>query len=482
MQTSLDDKSELIGPAGLWGPGRFHVRLQTLVLVRWIAIFGQTITVLSVQYGFGFQLPFVACLSTIVFSIGLNVFISLIFPFNKTVSARMATFYLTYDLLQLAALLYLTGGLENPFIILMLVPITVSATILPTISTVFLGWLSIFSISLLAFFHFPLPGPDLPVLDEGLFAPFIFPDYYIGGVWTAMVVGVVCVGTYAHQVAGEAQRMSAALSATQAALAREQQLAAVGGLAASAAHELGTPLGTITLIASELRQELEEKLDDAQVHEDLDQLVEQAKRCKTILGQLMASPQQQDKVYSRVPLSMLLEEVSRPLKGQGIEIHIQETARDEDGHLPQAKRQPEVIHGLANLIENAVDFAKSRVDLEVNWDDLDVRVVISDDGPGFSAEIFERLGMPYVSSRKENVNMRSDSRDLKDYHGGMGLGVFISKTLLEHSGATIRFGNKSEEPGAIITITWPRDILAGEIEPTPNLVTASVDAVSIVDK
>ena len=412
----------------LGGAGR--VRLQTLVLIRWVAVAGQALTLLLVYYGLDFRFALGAALAVVGISALLNLGVFLLFPASTRLSDRQAAGYLVFDLLQLAALLYLTGGLENPFSLLMLVPVTISATILSRASTVTIGLLGVGLLSALAFVHAPLPWSD-----SGLNLPLL----YQFGAWTALVLGTGFMAVYASQVAAEARRMSDALAATQMALAREQQLSALGGLAAAAAHELGTPLGTIAVVAKELSREIP---PDSPHAEDVGLIASQAQRCREILARLSIRPEREEggDAFSFLPLSGLVEAAAAPYGRTGIAVGV---ALRTAGAQPVVARSPEIIHGLGNLIENAVDFAGSRVELGIAWSDEEVSVEILDDGPGINVDILSALGEPYTTSRPGD---------------GMGLGVFIAKTLLEHTGASVRFGNRPGG-GARVAIVWPRAIL-----------------------
>lgn len=409
---------------------RGRVRLRTLVLIRWLAIGGQTIALLLVHYGLRFDLAIVPALALVGASALLNAALAVGWSAATRLTDRWATLLLAYDILQLAGLIFLTGGLQNPFALLFLVPVTISATILNLRSTVTLGALGMACISLLAFYHEPLPWPHgdlrLPVL-------------YIAGVWFALAIGTAFVAAYAWRVAAEAQRMSDALAATQMALSREQRLSALGSLAAAAAHELGTPLGTIAVVAKELKRELPA---DSPYGDDVDLLASQAERCRDILARLAQRPDtQDDRFFHAMPLDALVEMAAAPHRRDGIALDV---TVDGDGTAPAVTHRPEIVQGLGNLIENALDFARHKVEIAVTWDSREATVTVRDDGPGLTIDILESLGEPYLTTRREA--------------GGMGLGVFISKTLLERTGATLAFANRPGG-GAEVAITWPRGIL-----------------------
>ena len=426
---------QLMDSHGLYQAAQGRVRLLTLVLIRWFAIVGQLLAILIVKFAMGFDLPLGLALSAVGASALLNVVVSVRYAKSKRLSSREAAFFLAYDIIQLAALLFLTGGLGNPFSLLFLVPVTISATVLSLRSTLWLGIVALACISVLAAFHMPLPwiGDAPPV-----------PRMYLAGIWTALVLGMGFISVYAWRVAEEARRMANALAETQHVLAREQKMSALGGLAAAAAHELGTPLGTIALVAREVASQLPE---DSEMAEDMALVLSQTARCREILGQLSRTPEAEGRggEFSWVALATLMEEAADSHRSVDVSINIEISG---DAWMKEVPRHPEVLHGLANFIENAADFANSQVMVRGIWAPDILQMTVTDDGPGFSAGILTRLGEPYVTSRRLD----------DDGGGGMGLGVFIAKTLLERTGANVKFSNR-RGGGAEVVITWPRSAL-----------------------
>jgi two-component system, sensor histidine kinase RegB len=422
------------------------LRLQTLVRLRWIAVIGQTAAVLFVHLALGFPLPMGFCLAVIALSAWLNIFLALRWRSTLRLSDQSTALLLGYDIVQLAALLYLTGGLENPFAFLFPVPVMVSATTLPPRYTILLAGLALSLATALARFHLPLPWKEGETL--------VMPALYIAGLWAALLSGIVFSAVYASRIAAEARQMSEALAATEMVLAREQQLSALDGLAAAAAHELGTPLATIALVAKELKREFPEATPH---QEDLDLLLSQADRCREILSRLSDRTAQTDAMFARLKLTVMLEEIADPLRGSDVAILVHRAAQGgADSPEPWLLRNPAINYGIGNLLENAVDFATSRVDVEAHWTDEDVSIFIRDDGPGFSQEIFDRLGDPFVTTRR-GYDTDDDDIDLSK-HQGMGLGFFIAKTLLERSGASVTLANRKADGGggAVVKIAWPR--------------------------
>lgn len=419
------------------------LRLRTLVRLRWLAVIGQTGAVAGVYYLLGFPLPLGLCLAAIALSAWLNVFLTLRWRKSLRLQSQQAGLFLGYDVIQLAVLLYLTGGLENPFAFLFLVPVTISATSLPLKWTLWLGALAFVCATVLAVEHLPLPwNPQ---------APLVLPQAYVGGMWAAIVCGVVFSAIYARRIAEEARQMSAALSATEMVLAREQRLSALDGLAAAAAHELGTPLATIALVAKELKRELP---PDGPHTEDIDLLISQAGRCREILSRLANREAEADEIYQRTKLSVMIEDLIAPLRGSDVQISVDAAAGDGAAAAePVFRRNPAIAYGLGNLLENAVDFAESRVGVEARWTEANVSIAVGDDGPGFHQDVFDRLGDPFVTTRRGYGMEAGD----ETRHEGMGLGFFIAKTLLERSGAGVSLANRpSPGHGAVVQVVWPR--------------------------
>lgn len=421
------------------------LRLRTLVRLRWLAVIGQSVAVVIVAVVLGYPMPLGPCFAMIALSAWLNIFLTIRWHGSLRLSPRMAGLLLAYDTAQLAALLYLTGGLQNPFAFLFLVPVTVSATSLPLRSTLALGALSFGCATALAFYHLPLPWPPSE--------PLQLHTYYLAGLWIAIVCGTVFSAIYARRIAEEARQMSAALGATELVLAREQRLSALDGLAAAAAHELGTPLATIALVAKELKREMP---SDSPHGEDIDLLVSQAARCREILARLSSREQASDEVYGRVKLSAMLEDLVAPLRGSDVQITINCKAEAKAGNAgePVFRRNPAIAYGLGNILENAIDFARTHVTVDATWSKGSVVIVVNDDGPGFDQQIFDRLGDPYVTTRPGY----SEATVAEGTHEGMGLGLFIAKTLLERSGATVTLANqKPPAQGARVAMAWTRD-------------------------
>jgi two-component system sensor histidine kinase RegB len=416
---------------------RRNVRLDTLVRLRWLAIIGQTTAVLAVYYGLDFELPIYACLAAIALAAWLNVALRLRFHLTQRLEPDRAAWLLAFDIAELAVLLFLTGGLQNPFAFMFLGPVLLSATALPPRFTLTLGAFAVGCATVLVFVHYPLPWDS----DD----PLQLPPIYMMGVWLCILLAIGFIGVYAWQITEESRQLSDALAATELVLAREQHLSQLDGLAAAAAHELGTPLSTISVIARELERAI---APHAPHGDDVRLLREQAKRCRDILAKL-TELSAGGEPFDRMPLTALIEEVVAPHRNFGVAITVNSPG-DRNAE-PVGARNPAIVYGLGNLLENAVDFAANQAAVDVQWDDLTIEITISDDGPGFAPEILGRIGEPYVTSRHHQPD------DTSEESSGLGLGFFIAKTLLERSGATLSFQNRAApQQGAIVRLSWSR--------------------------
>jgi two-component system sensor histidine kinase RegB len=411
---------------------RGRVRLRTLLVIRWVGIAGQAAALMIVHYGLGYPLPIAWAGAVVGASAALNLWLMGQRRGSALLSDRTAAIQLGYDMLQLAALLYLTGGLGNPFAILILAPVIVSATVLSRRSTVSLSLLALAGIVLLARFHMPLPWPN---------ENFRLEPVFILGLALALALSVLFIAAYVLSVAEEARRLSDALSATQMALDRERQLSAVGALAAAAAHELGTPLGTIALVAHEIARDLPK---DSALATDVELLLSESRRCKKILAELAARPDTDNQPFGPLPVGALIEAAAIPYRRPEIGFRI-----EGQGELPSLPASPELSHGLGTLLQNAFEFARHEVVVKLAADEREFKVTISDDGPGFDTALLDQLGEPYVSRGNEGRKSQGEH---------MGLGVFIAVTLLSRTGADLHFGNRPAGGGEVV-LTWNRSQL-----------------------
>ncbi|MDJ1009429.1 MAG: ActS/PrrB/RegB family redox-sensitive histidine kinase [Paracoccaceae bacterium] len=425
------------------------VRLRTLIVLRWIAIAGQLIAITVATRSFGLQIELGLAFLAIGAAIVANLVAVFVYPENKRLSEGEAASMLFFDITQLCFLLFLTGGLQNPFALLILAPVTISATTLSARTTIILGLTAITLISIVALWNLPLRSEAGDVL--------VLPELFAFGFWVAILIGVVFLAGYAQRVSAEVHAMSEALAATQMALAREQKLTDLGGVVAAAAHELGTPLATIMLVSAELMDEL---ADQPELRSDAELIRDQAARCRDILAS-MGQAGKEDQHLKQAPISAVVTEAAEPHADRGKTIQYDVAPNPgASPDQPVVARRPEVIHGLRNLVQNAVDFAQSTVWIEIGWSPTAVIVRITDDGPGFPAHVLGRIGDPFVTARRDAGEIAA-----RPGYAGMGLGLFIAKTLLERSGADLTFANAREpfealarpgQPaGAVVECIWP---------------------------
>ncbi|RVJ25505.1 sensor histidine kinase [Sinorhizobium medicae] len=416
------------------------LRLQTLVRLRWLAVGGQLLAVIVTALGLQFPLPIVPCSVLIACLALVNVILTLRFPPTQRLTPPAAFALLGLDLAQLTALLFITGGLANPFAPLLCVPVIISSASQPKPHSIVLAVFAVVGVTALAFSPFQLPWYPGTVL--------LIPHVLTAGIWFAIVSMTAFAAFYTYRVSLEASELSEALTATELVLQREKHLSQLDGLAAAAAHELGTPLATISVVAKEMERELG---DDPRFGEDVHLLRSQSERCRDILRRLTTLSSESEEHMRLLPLSSLIEEVMAPHREFGIEIELKE--QGERATEPVGIRNAGILYGLGNLLENAVDYARKKVTVTTEHTPERVRVTIEDDGEGFSPDILARIGEPYVTRRQKD-----------DSAGGLGLGLFIAKTLLERSGARLRFENGgAKHPGARVSVEWPRALMDSKL-------------------
>jgi two-component system sensor histidine kinase RegB len=428
------------------------IRLRTMIWLRWFAIVGQLTAITLAQRLYNLQLELGLCYLAIGVSIVGNLIAIFVFPENKRLNEAENFLMVLFDLLQLCFLIYLTGGLHNPFTILILGPVFVSATIMSLRSTIIIGATALVLVTLMVFFHLPLRT------EQGFIMRIA--DVFVFGQWTAITIAIVFLSLYARQITDEMNSMNDAVVATQMALSRTQMLNNLGGVVAAAAHELGTPLATIKLTSAELMEDLEDQPD---LQDDARLIREQADRCRDIL-QSMGRAGKEDLHIRSAPLVEVIREAAEPHLNRGKDVLIDaqsDSDSDESFDPPLAFRRPEIIHGLRNLIQNAVDFARSTVWVEARWTEKTVSIRIMDDGPGYPTNMLGRIGDPFVRNRRSDRD-----RATRPEYEGMGLGLFIAKTLLQRSGAELSFANgadrvngSSKRRGAVVEVVWPREAI-----------------------
>ena len=407
---------------------------KTVVVLRWIALIGQLITIYVVHFFLELNLPIILC-SITIFCGGLtNIFIQFTFKKNQ-LSNIESTILLFYDVIQLAVLIYLTGGVTNPFVIFLVVPAIVSSTLLNLTSTFFLSFITIIVLVLLTFNYFPLPS------EENIH--FHVPDYYLYSIPTSLIIVLIFLNYFGFRFGHEARKRSEALNRLESVLAKEQELDSIGHQAAAAAHSLGTPLSTITVIAKELKKEIK---NNPKYSEDVDMILSEVKRCGDILKKLSRREIVDDIYVSNVALEDLLFEIKNSfeeISEKKIELYF-----DKKNQKTPIKRSPELTYGIRNFIGNAVKFSKNNVFINLINNKDEIKIKITDDGPGFPNDVFNIIGEPYIASKIKKFKNKS----------GLGLGTFIGKTLLERKKAIIEFSNL-ENGGASVEISWKYDDL-----------------------
>ena len=403
---------------------------NTLTILRYIAIFGQFIAV-NIVY-FYLELEFPINKSYLIIFLGLltNLFLQFRVKVNQLKDAY-ASFFLLFDLMQLSILLYLTGGILNPFSILLIIPTIVSSTFLSMGTTIILGVLTSSLLFILTHFYLPLPGMDTTI--------FSVPNFYKLGILTSILIGLIFLSYFGIRFSGESKKRSEALNKLQEVISKEYELESLGGQAAAAAHSLGTPLATISVVAKELKKEIG---DNKEISKDIDLLISQTKRCSEILKKISKKQIEEDSFFSLIKLEDLLEEIINSFKetsSKKIELYV-----DNDKNKINIRRTPEVIYGLRNFIGNAVKFSKTKVKIILRSDKNIIEIKINDDGPGIPEDIIKKIGEPYVKSKSKELSSNA----------GLGLGIFLGKTLLERKSAKLSFRRNSDLGGALVLINW----------------------------
>jgi two-component system sensor histidine kinase RegB len=407
-----------------------HLDKKTLVNLRWIAIIGQLIAINFVYFFLKLDLPIVETHIIIVVGFITNIILQFKIRTNQLKDFNSALF-LFYDLLQLSVLLYLTGGIFNPFSLLIIIPTIVSSTFLSMGTTIILGTLTISSLFFLKEYHKILPGLDVN--------SFNFPEYYLAGALVSIIIGLVFLSYFGIKFSGETKKRSEALDKLQQVMAKEYELDSLGGLAAAAAHSLGTPLATISVVAKELKKEIG---DSSKHSKDLDLLISQAKRCSNILKQISKKEISDDQFINLTTVEDLLEEIIISFEeNTDKKITLSE---NEDQNKINIKRSPEIVYGLRNFIGNAIKFADKEVSVNLKSNKEVLILTINDDGPGFAEDIVKLIGEPYLKSKSKETGSKA----------GLGLGIFLGKTLLERKKAQLDFFNRNDLKGASVKISW----------------------------
>jgi len=403
---------------------------NTLTILRYIAIFGQFFAINFVFFYLKLEFPIIESYIIVFLGLATNLFLQFKIRVNQ-LKDTYASFFLLYDLIQLSALLYLTGGILNPFSFLLIIPAIVSSTFLSMGTTIILGVITSFMLFLLGHFYIPLPGMDETI--------FYVPNFYKFGLLTSILIGLIFLSYFGIRFSGETKKRSEALNKLQEVIAKEYVLESLGGQAAAAAHSLGTPLATISVVAKELKKEIG---NNKEISKDVDLLISQTKRCSEILKQISKKQIKEDNFLSSIRMEDLLEEIINSFRETSSK-HI-DLLTDEDQNKINIQRTPELIYGLRNFIGNAIKFSKSKVQINLKSNDKIIEIKIYDDGPGIPEDIINKIGEPYIKSKSKELSSNS----------GLGLGTFLGKTLLERQGAILKFKRNSKLGGAQVTLSW----------------------------
>ena len=385
-----------------------NILLSNLIKIRWIAIFGQFIAIVFVYFILKINIFLIPCIFALITSVSVNFYSYFLQKKNNNISDKQAFFFLLYDTIQLSVLLYLTGGIINPFIILIIAPIIISATYLGAIWTILLSLLSITLIFTLNYFYIPLEWNEA----------IIIPRTYQIGLLLSLLIAIIFIAVYVYLFATSARKISNALSEIKLQLSNQKKITEVGSLSAAAVHELSTPLNTIFLVLNDFLKD-KKLIKNLDVLEDIELLKSEAERCKNILLKLSKNPQNlKDNFLKKVKISDIVKinfekfNTNKILK-INTNNHVEKEIIFKD----------EIMYALGNLIQNAIIYSKKFVFVDIKIKTNIYNIIISDDGPGFSKDIIEKLGQPYVSKNKK----------------GLGLGIFISKNLIEGLNGEIFF-------------------------------------------
>ena len=411
----------------------YSLNRSTYVNLRWIAYIGQLFAVLFVEFILDFSFNYLFCVLIVFIGILTNLFLQ--FKIKKNQINNFISFiYLSYDILQLAILFFITGGITNPFIFLIIIPAVFSSQYLNIWSSATLVVFTMLVLVLLTFFYFELPHPDK--------LHFNAPDYYLYAIPSSIIIGLIFLVYFAVQFGEENRLRKKAYDKIQELMSKENELLSLGGQAAAAAHSLGTPLSTILLTVKELQKEFK---SNHKIRKDLDLLVSQSKRCSEILKKLSLNPNINDEFLNiNLTLHDYLNEIVRSYEEISKKFFL--INLDNNFNPININKSSEIIYGLRNFIGNANKFSKKKIDIFLNSNKINTEIIIRDDGNGFPKDLIakQKLGEPYIRT----VAQVRTSKE------GLGLGTFIGKTLLEKNFASVNFKNSGDSGGAEVYIKW----------------------------
>ena len=403
---------------------------STYINLRWIGILGQFITINSVKFIFGFEFNFI--LSNVIIFIGALSNLYLIYFYKKPVLTNITSFnFLFLDIIQLSALLYLSGGILNPFSIFLLIPSVFASSNLNIKTNIPLIFITLILIIFLTFYHHDLPKP----LNE-----FRISLYYYYAIPLALIIALFFLNYFAFIFGQETNLRKDALDKIQEVISKEHELVSLGGQAAAAAHSFGTPLSTIKIISHDLFDQFK---DNNEVKKDLELLVSQVDRCNVILKKLTLNPAIEDDFLDKnKTLYDYINEIVNSFKE--ISNKNFNVDKEQDSNSFEILKSVEIVYGLRNFIGNANKFANENIYISIRSDSQNTEITIEDDGPGIPKDILNKIGEPYIKTLKTKDSKKS----------GLGLGIFIGKTLLEKNSAKIIIRNSETRGGAEVKIEW----------------------------
>jgi len=414
----------------------YYLTKPTYINLRWIAIIGQFITINSVKFIFNFEFNYL--LANFIIFLGTVSNLFLIYYYNNSqISNRTSFIFLLIDIIQLSFLLYLTGGVLNPFSVFLIIPSVFSSSNLDIKTNLTLIFITIISIVFLTFYSKDLPYP----LDEII----IINDYYYFALPLALIVALLFLNYFAITFGRESRLRKEALDKIEEVIAKEHELVSLGGQAAAAAHSLGTPLSTIKIISQDLFEQFK---NDEKVNKDIELLIDQAERCNQILRRLTMNPTIEDGFIDKdLSLAEYVDEIIKSYEEISENQFI--INEDQNANSFSIRKSVEIVYGLRNFIGNANKFASNKIYLTLKSDSENSEIIIEDDGAGYPKDILSKIGEPYIKSLKSIDNSKS----------GLGLGIFIGKTLLEKNKAKLICRNSKTRSGAEVNIIWKNNDL-----------------------
>ncbi|MDC0057244.1 ActS/PrrB/RegB family redox-sensitive histidine kinase [Alphaproteobacteria bacterium] len=402
-----------------------NILLINLIKIRWLAIIGQVSAILISYYYLEIFVPIFFCLLIIAVSAFVNLISFFRKKINNYLSDKEAFYFLLFDTLQLGILLYFTGGIYNPFSLLLIAPLIISASYLPIVFSIILSLLSIIIVILISYFYIPINWND----------SFKVPDIFIYGLSLSLIISLIFIAIYVYLLASSSRNIAQALFHTRSVLANQKKLSEIGSMSAAAVHEISTPLNTIFLILNDLREEKIVK-NNSEIKKEIELLKSQAEKCKVILLTLSQNPQNlKDKFFDNTTLSNIIKTNFDKFNNRKVKLQINIVSQKIE---PTVSFKDELMYCIGNIIQNAIQHANSIVKVNIYWDNVQFKIIVNDDGNGFAKETLDQIGNPYISK----------------HNNGMGLGIFIAKNLIENIKGSIFCKNQKEGGGSVEIIIF----------------------------